>query len=65
MTAVQEARRDELVGLIEYHEKNIIHIESFALKEEVAEYRNDMYNRIDRTRGLLSEWKQELMELTS
>ena len=34
-----------------------------AQKEEVPEYRSDMYNRVDRTRSLLSEWRRELAEI--
>ncbi len=56
-------RIKELKELIAYHEKNIVHIQELAQKEEVPEYRADMYSRVDRTHSLLGEWRRELAEL--
>jgi len=53
----------ELEETIAYHEKNMDRILELAQKEEVPEYRSDMYNRVDRTRSLLSEWRRELAEI--
>lgn len=52
--------KKELEELIAYHEKNVVHIQELAAKEEVPEYRADMLGRVDRTYSLLSEWKEKL-----
>lgn len=50
----------ELKRLIDYHQRNLTHIELIASKEEVKEYREDMLSRAERTRKLLAEWSEEL-----